>query len=200
MILVPYLNTIEPECELGLKQLESSGIKVWRRGGCSAIDIARNEMVSYAVRENLESVLFIDSDIGFRPADAIKLLDRPEPVVCGVYSKKGTAELTSVFDCKFENVKKGNDYPLYYAATGFLRIKTFVLEQMIKDLQLPLCNTQWGLGFWPFFLPMIVSNGNDNHYLSEDWAFSKRLRQIGIIPIAVTSIQLQHWGRHGFTW
>jgi len=42
-VLVPHLNGVEPECEKALQQLEQSGVRVVRRAGCSAIDVARNE-------------------------------------------------------------------------------------------------------------------------------------------------------------
>jgi hypothetical protein len=72
---------------------------------------------------------------------------------------------------------------------------------MIADLRLPLCNTEWGPGVWPFFMPLIVEGqGGGRHYLGEDWAFCHRLRQIGINPLADTSIRLYHLGSHGYGW
>src|SRR5262252_6446174 len=69
VVLVPHLNGIEGECEQGLGQLEAEGVRVVRRGGCSAIDVARNELISGVLHEGAESILFIDSDVGFDPAD-----------------------------------------------------------------------------------------------------------------------------------
>ncbi len=176
-----------------------------RRQGSSLIDLARSEMVSQALHDGFESMLFIDSDIGFDPADAIRLLERPEPVVSGVYAKKGPREVASAFQDGTKNVLFGPDarglYPLKYAATGFLRIRSEVLRQMIERLRLPLCNTQWGEGFWPFFMPMIVQQPDGRyHYLGEDWAFSHRLSQVGIAPLADTSIRLYHYGPYGYSW
>ena len=92
-------------------------------------------------------------------------------------------------------------YPLQYAATGFLRIKASALRRMIDELDLPLCNTAWGRGFWPFFQPMVIPMGpRAFHYLGEDWAFSHRLSQIGITPLADTSIRLWHFGRYPYGW
>ncbi len=198
IVLVPHLNGIEKECENSLKELESAGIKVRRSSGCSAIDVARNRMASDALHEGYEAIFFIDSDIGFEAKDALKLINRPEPVISGVYAKKGQRKLASVFAAKevLFGVGAPDSYPLLFAATGFLRIKSFILQKMIKDLNLPLCNTQWGKGLWPFFQPTIV-NG---HYLAEDWAFSYRLHRIGVTPLADTSIRLYHWGRYPYSW
>jgi hypothetical protein len=205
VVLVPHLNGIEGECESGLGQLEAEGVRVVRRGGCSAIDLARNEMVSEALHDGASAIMFIDSDIGFDPRDAIKLLERPEPVVSGVYAKKGMREMASVFADGIKEVLFGpeapSSYPLKYAATGFLRMRAGVLRRMIADLKLPLCNTKWGRGLWPFFQPMIVPQEEGRvHYLGEDWAFSYRLGQIGVTPLADTTIRLFHWGRYGYTW
>lgn len=194
VVLVPYLGHIEPECEQGLNQLP---VRVERRGGCSAIDAARNSMISDAIHDGYESIMFIDSDIGFKSEDAMKLINSPEPVISGIYSKKGIRQLTCAIakDVKIEGI-----CPLIYAATGFLRIKTDILRQMITQLKLPLCDTHWGRGMWPFFQPLVIQYGaNQFHYLREDWAFSHRLGQIGITPVADTSIKLTHWGRYGYT-
>ena len=205
VVLVPYMTHIEHECEQALRQLEAEGVRVVRRGGCSGIDVARNDMISEALHDGAESILFVDSDIAFDPRDALRLLERPEPVISGVYAKKGMREMASVFAEGVNEVLFGVDakepYPLRYAATGFLRIRASVLRRMITELKLPLCNTQWGRGLWPFFQPLAVPQGPDAfHYLGEDWAFSYRLGQIGITPLADTSIRLWHWGRYGYTW
>jgi glycosyltransferase involved in cell wall biosynthesis len=205
VVLVPHLHGVEWECEQGLRRLEESGVKVIRRVGSSAVDAARNELASNALHDGFESMIFIDADIGFDPADALRLLARPEPVLCGVYAKKGLSGLASRFGKGVDSVLFGPDapgpYPLSYAATGFLRIKSWVLRRMIVRLDLPLCNTKWGRGVWPFFMPMIVPHDCDRlHYLGEDWAFSHRLAQVGITPLADTSIRLWHWGRHPFGW
>ncbi len=206
VVIVPFLHAIEFECDESLRRLESSGVTVVRCRGSSAIDIVRNTLASQALQRGCESILFIDADIGFDPADALRLLARPEPVVAGVYMKKGKPELASSFDPELDEVVFGPSvpglYPLEYAAGGFLRIKTDVLRRLIEGLGLPLCNARWEAGYWPFFLPMIIPLGNDgdSHYLSEDYAFSHRLRQIGITPMADTSIRLSHIGSYGYTW
>jgi hypothetical protein len=162
-------------------------------------------MISDALHDGFESMMFIDSDIGFDPQDALRLLARPGPVVCGIYTKKGQRGLTSHFVEGVVEVLFGPDaaglYPVQYAATGFLRIKAAVLRQMIDELKLPLCNSKWGRGLWPFFMPLIVPHDGDKlHYLGEDWAFSHRLGQIGVTPLADTSFRLWHWGRYGYSW
>jgi hypothetical protein len=143
VVLVPHLGGIEAPCEQGLRDLELAGIRVVRRQGSSLIDLARSEMVSDALHDGYDSMLFIDADIGFEADAAARLLERPEPVVSGVYAKKGPREVASVFANGTSNILFGPEapglYPLRYAATGFLRIRAEVLRLMIERLQLPLC-------------------------------------------------------------
>ena len=204
VVLVPHHNGIDAECEVGLRQLERAGVRVVRVGGCSQIDVARNDLASGALHDGAGAILFIDSDIGFDPADALRLLARPEPVISGVYAKKGRRELASEFAEGVAEVAFGpgpGPYPLIYAATGFLRIRAEVLRRMIDELQLPLCNTRWGRGFWPFFGPIVVPHPEGgSHYLGEDWAFSHRVGLIGVTPLADTTIRLWHYGRHPHGW
>jgi len=205
VVLVPYLNVIERECEEALRGLEAAGVRVVRSGGNSAIDVARNRLASEALHDGAESLFFVDSDIGFDPRDALRLLARPEPVVAGVYAKKGNRSFASIFADGVDEVVFGAHasglYPLKYAATGFLRFKAQVLRRLIEELDLPHCNTHWGKGDWPFFQPFVVPQGGGRlHYLGEDWAFSHRLAQIGVTPMADTSIRLWHYGRHAYGW
>ncbi|MFI5457154.1 MAG: class I SAM-dependent methyltransferase [Isosphaerales bacterium] len=205
LVLVPFLERIDPACERGLYQLEAAGLRVVRKPGCSAIDLARSELASDALHDGAEAILFIDSDIAFDPADALRILARLEPVVAGVYAKKNQRELACIFAEGIKNVVFGPAAPglylLKYASAGFLRVRSAVLRRMVADLRLPLCNTLWGRGFWPFFMPAIVEpKPGVLHYLAEDWAFCHRLRQIGINPMADTSIRLFHVGAHGFGW
>jgi hypothetical protein len=205
IVLVPHLGGIETVCESGLRELEKAGVRVVRRQGSSQIDLARNEMISEALHDGYEAMLFIDADIGFEAADAIRLLERPEPVISGVYAKKGPREVASSFADGVKQIVFGPEapglYPLRYAATGFLRIRAEVLRLMIERLKLPLCNTHWGRGFWPFFYPLIVPQGEGKfHYLGEDWSFSYRLEKVGVTPMADTSFRLYHYGPYGYSW
>jgi hypothetical protein len=204
-VLVPYLDRIEPDCERALYELEGAGVRVIRKPGCSAIDVSRCELVSDALHDGVESILFVDSDISFNAADALRILARPEPVIAGVYAKKNQRELACIFADEIKSVVFGvaapHAYPLKYASAGFLRIQAAVLRHMIVELKLPLCNTPWGRGFWPFFMPTIIPVAHGAlHYLAEDWAFCHRLRLIGVNPVADTSIRLLHVGHHGFGW
>ncbi|MFO0865022.1 MAG: hypothetical protein U0744_10285 [Gemmataceae bacterium] len=204
-VFVPHLNGIEWECESELRNLEAAGVRVVRRRGSSQIDLVRAELFSEALHDGIESLLFIDADIGFDAHDALRLLARPEDAVSGVIAKKGVRGLASRFDADVKQIVFGPDapglYPLAYAGTGFFRVHAPVLRRMIEELQLPLCNTQWGRGVWPFVLPILLPQEDGKiHYLGEDWSFCNRLKDIGVTPLADTTIRLWHWGRYPYGW
>jgi glycosyltransferase involved in cell wall biosynthesis len=204
IVLVPYRGGIDPECEVALRALENEGLRVLRRGDCQRPDVAHNELASVALHQGYESLLFVDPETGFDPLDALRLLARPEPVIAGLYARPGSREL----DCQFDGlaeIRFGPDaaglYPLRHAPAGFLRIRTAVLRRMIAELDLPPCDVRDGRGTWPFFLPLVVPDPTRGlTYLGDDQAFSYRLSQIGVTPMADTSIRLWRYGRYGFGW
>jgi glycosyltransferase involved in cell wall biosynthesis len=205
VVLVPFIGSIVPECERSLGRLEREGVRVVRRGGTLQIDQKRNEMLSDALHDGGESILFIDADIGFEPIDALHLLARPEPVVTGIYTKKGRRELASTFADGIKEILFGPEtpglYPLKFAGAGFIRMRAAALRRMIEVLGLPLCNTRWGRGVWPFFQPLVITAPDGGfHYLGEDWSFSHRLAQSGIALMADTSFRLWHYGEYGYSW
>ena len=204
VVLVPYYSVIEKECEEGLRSLVRAGVAV-SRFSLSAIDLLRSAMLSHALAQGFDSILFIDADIGFDPADAFRLLARPEPVVAGIYVHNKGRDFAGTFAQGVTKVVFGPAapglYPMLYAPTGFLRIRAEVLRRMIDELGLPQCH--WGSikGIYPFFLPLCVPDGRGGtRYLTEDYSFSHRLSQIGVTPLADTTIKLFHYKKYGFSY
>jgi hypothetical protein len=204
VVLVPYYAAVEKECDDGLRALLKAGVPV-RRTSLSAIDLLRSAMLSQALRDGFDRFLFIDADIGFDARDALRLLARPEPVVAGIYIKNLGRDFAGVFARGVTKVVFGPAapglYPLLYAPTGFLRIRAEVLRTLIAELKLPECH--WGpmKGIYPFFLPLCVPDGRGGtRYLTEDYSFSYRLAQIGITPLADTTIRLFHYKKYGFNY
>jgi len=202
--LVPYYSAVEKECEEGLRAIVKAGVAL-SRFSLSAIDLLRSAMLSHALKAGFDQFLFIDADIGFDPRDALLLFTRPEPVVGGVYVHNKGGDFAGTFAPGVTKVVFGPGapglYPMLYAPTGFLRIRAEVLWRMIDELKLPECH--WGSikGIYPFFLPLCVPDGRGGmRYLTEDFSFSHRLSQIGITPMADTSIKLCHYKKYGFNY
>jgi len=89
---------------------------------------------------------------------------------------------------------------LLYGATGFLLTHAEVYRRIQETERLPVCNEQRGRPIVPYFLPMIVPDGEGHWYLGEDFAFFERLRRCGYKIFADTTIRLSHIGGYGYSW
>jgi hypothetical protein len=200
IVHVPVARFIELDCDHCLRALERTyGVRVDRSKGSSAIDIARNIRATDALVEGFESVLFVDSDMLFDPADAVRLFCSDEPVIAGLYAAKklGNGQVNCNFEDGVKNVKIGpwtdGPYPVQSIGAGFLRITTDALRYVAKTLELPFCNMAERRAY-PFFQPMIVEMGGEPCYLGEDYSFIWRCRQAGLVPKVDTSFRLYHIG------
>lgn len=203
VVLVPVGSHVVPKCEQGLKELERRGYEVRRIRGYAAIDQGRNQMATDALRQGFEETLWIDSDIGFHPNAVDKLRAHSLPIVCGIYPKKGKRELACHIIPGTKQMTFGNGGGLHeirYAPTGFLHVRREVYEQVQEQLELPVCNQNFGRPMIPFFEPMIHQLYDGHWYLAEDFAFSERARQCGFNIMADTSIRLWHVGMYEYGW
>lgn len=175
-----------------------------RTAGDALIDRARCQEASMFLKTDADVLLFVDDDIRYEPEDAIKICQEAyerKTIVGATYAIKReentwiTAKpLTPDQVIYFREGE--NPVEVKWIATGFMAIHREVLENMIDKLGLPLCHPT-DLKFYPFFLPMLhqVENG-DHLYLSEDWSFCERARQIGYKIYLDPSIRIGHSGRY----
>ncbi len=205
VVYVPVHRFVDTDTYHCLRGLEDLGVRVDYSKGASAIDVTRNILASDAIREDLDSILFIDSDMMFDPADAVKLLMRPEPVIAGAYAAKklGNGQLNADFGPGVESIRMGEwaaePTPCYKVGAGFLRVKVAFLRRMRDELKLPLCRVAHTHA-WPFFQPAIVEEEGETRYLGEDYSFCWRCRQVGVAPLVDTSFRLYHIGDYAFGW
>ena len=104
----------------------TTGYVVRRVEGYSAIDQARNQLASDALRDGFAETLWIDSDVGFDPDDVEKLRRHGLPITCGIYPKKGQRELAMHVlpgTQRFQFGVQGGLHEILYAAAGFLHIR-----------------------------------------------------------------------------
>ncbi len=205
VVYVPTHHFVEPQTDVCLDALKSMGLRVDKRLGGSAIDFARNIIATEALDEGLDSLLFIDADIMFDPADALKLLLSDEPLIAATYAAKElgpSSQMNADFDpaVNSEGVRYGEWGGLYQArkvGAGFLRIKTWVLRSMIGTLDLPRVVLGKTTG-WPFFMPGLWEEDGELKYHCEDYAFCRRCRDAGIPLVIDTAIRLYHLGTYTY--
>lgn len=202
-VLVPFGTYIHQDCEIGLKTLEHKGYTVRRVGGYSAVDQARNQIATDALRDGFEETFWIDSDIGFEPEDVDKLRSHHLAISCGVYPQKGRRELACHIPQTTPKVvfgKEGGLVEVLYAGAGFLHVRREVYQHMQINLNLRVCNERFGIPMLPYFQPMVREDGDGHWYLAEDYAFCERVRQSGFQIFADTTIRLWHVGNHRYSW
>ena len=88
------------------------------------IQRARNDIMALMLQMNCDDLIFIDSDIEWRPEDFYKLLDHPVDVVGGTYPKKGDIEqyVAKILDPYKARDPKTGLLQADGLGTGFLRM------------------------------------------------------------------------------
>jgi hypothetical protein len=145
---------------------------------------------------NATDLFFLDDDIGWPEAKVIDFLNRPEPVVGGVYPKK-----SDQLDFPLELVADGQGKPisrdgLLQAASlgaGFLRIKRHVLEEMAAGA-LPFRETRPGGEVWDAKAFFLEGVGPDGHAWGEDKYFFNKWIEMGGEVWIDPDIQFSHQG------
>jgi hypothetical protein len=222
MVSVEYTNSaLKLAAVITGKGMQAS-IRLWQ--GSSLITQVRNEALAHFLSHTIFThVIWIDADIGFEPEAVLRLLLLDRDVIAGAYPHKHfwpapkgiSPNLTSreraaaqlrypVNGVKADGSKMpldvGSDGLLEVAEapTGFMCIKRGVLDRMIEaypDLKYvpdgppdPVRTAHC----YRFFDVMVEPE--TNRYLSEDYAFCRRWRDIGGAVFIDTTARLRHVG------
>ena len=162
----------------------------------AALDRNRSMMASRFLDSDADVFISIDHDTQWQRGAVAKLAkaaSEKRGIVGGVYSKRhfGRGIATRFLESGEYLIPSEEVIKARWVGGGFLAVHRDVLEAMKPTL--PECFAE--KPFWPFFLPMVV----EGEYLSEDWAFCERARELGFDVYADLSIALTHVGQWGFT-
>ena len=202
-------------------------IRIW--SAQSLVTQARNEaMVQFLSDDSLTHLIWIDADVGFEPDAVFRLLLVDRDVVAGAYPQKRYWQVPPEVSAKLSPVERiaaqlrypvngampdGSMLPLVVddegllevaeAPAGFMCVKRGVLEKMMTaypDLKYvpdgppdPVKEAHC----YRFFDVMVEPE--TNRYLSEDFAFCRRWRDIGGRVFLDTTARLRHVGMHIFS-
>ena len=181
-----------------LKQgLTEMGVKNnWlTNGNESLITRGRNTMVSTFLKGDYERLMFIDADIEFDPDDVGKLWNLDKDVAVGAYPmKRKDSPLSAWRDGKLVSIEGETEpFKVDYAGTGFMMIKRGVFEKMRQKL--PHLWHNEGIGdCWAFFDCELHGHEEARVYLSEDYNFCQRWRDMDGEIWCDPTIKLKHWG------
>lgn len=164
---------------------------------------ARNSLVAKMMYFEPKSthLMFIDADIGFEPEEIFKLVLAEKDVAGGLYPKKALP-ISYVVNKVPDAEKNGNLVEVLNLGTGFMLIKREVLEKMIEAN--PQLHYIDNIGLDPKYAPFKYAlfdteiDPVTTEYLSEDYLFCKRWREMGGKIWADLSITLNHCGYFTF--
>lgn len=177
--------------------------------GDALIDRSRSIVAMSFIKTNSDYLLFIDDDIVFDPLQIrqmmVSMRENDFDIVGGAYPLKrvkepGIAIRTLENDELVPFGPDGGLYEVRYISTGCMAIHRRVFESLIHNSGLHLCHPQT-MQFYPFFMPMEKEIAKDTWiYLSEDWAFCERAKDLGFKVWVDTTVKLGHVGDYQYTW
>lgn len=183
----------------------------WQYGSVSndaLVSRSRSIVASHFLRSDCDVLLTIDSDIWFRPEDALKLVEEcrnGHDLIGALYVTRGLNQQPAAMLPDEDVVFHGGARPVRapFISTGFMAVHRKVFEHLKQDL--PLCHQGWNdrgedTSFWPFYMPFCIPwEGDGFMYLSEDWALCQRAKSAGYDRWLDPSIRLQHYGEVAYT-
>lgn len=168
----------------------------------SLVTRARNNLVAKGMANTLAThLMFIDADVGFETLDVYKLVAADKDVIGGIYPKKNYPVQYVINPLPGEVQQESGIQEVHDIGTGFLLIKRHVIEKMFERyVQLKYKNTlNLDSKFEPFMYALfdtwLLPDGN---YLSEDYTFCKRWKDMGGKIFAHNDVRLGHSGYHTF--
>jgi hypothetical protein len=162
--------------------------------GQSDIYVARNVLANeFLKRKEYDTLIWVDSDIGFTRDQLKALIDSDEPMVSGLYTDKCQPPMpfcrnNDGVQLPLEEIPVEGMLPARFVPGGFLKTERSVFEKLIATG----AAAPYGKGnFHHFFYGRIVLD----NLLSEDYSFSDLCYLNGIQPWINCGIRLNHDGR-----
>lgn len=160
--------------------------------GQTDIYMARNVLANEFLKNSThDSLIFIDSDIGFSREDFNALITSPHPLVSGMYPcKTAGVDLGKAIFAPLDRtapIPETGFIEAKYLPCGFLKIDRTVFEAIKPNV------AEYGPLEKPnfqFFVGLVV----DRWLLSEDYSFSELARRAGFKPMVNCGIRLIHDG------
>jgi len=201
------------------------GLYVDMMGGEALITRGRSRLAAqFLAHPDATHILYIDADIGFRPENVFRLLDADKDVIAAVcplkqidWEKVRAAARADVKDLQAasigyvvrflptpdNSVEVVDGYAkVAYGGTGFLMISRSAMQRLfdahpeLRAKMRDMADTQAPEAVMVFDTMIEPETGN---YLSEDYAFCRRWRDLGGEIWADVSARLTHVGHAAYT-
>lgn len=190
-----YLRTIE--------MLRTAGISYSciQLGGCQFIAKARNMLLTQFLGfPDATDLFFVDDDIGWDPEAVVRMLNRSEDIIAGVYPKRGDP-LHFPVELNYTDHKLTANNGLFlalHAPLGFMRIKRRAVEQIVLEEKSWAEDNGDGT-ISDYFDVFQTGMGADGKWWGEDFAFCQKVATMGIAVWVDPDIIFTHAGRNTWT-
>lgn len=195
-------DSVFVNCLLQMQHEERSGnFIIQTLIGDSCVARARNNLTNAFLQSDCDRLLFIDCDIVFNTAQVRRIASHTEPIVGGFYFAKQESPkpILNLLDSGPGVVTKEGLQEVKYIGTGFLCIHRTVFDVMAAKMHDELWFTvdetktpTIGYSFWEDNVYR-YPDGN-RRFLTEDWMFCQRARDLGFKVWADTQILVGHRG------
>jgi hypothetical protein len=208
---IPAISgALQVECSLSLmmaqRMLDLKGIEhdVDVLSNCACISTARNTLVANFLSDpKATDLFFIDSDVGFDASAVLKVLEREEHIVAGIYPLKRDL-LGFPVELETEDgipVVRDGLIKAKFLPTGFMRIKREVFERLAEKYpelkyEENVVEVDSGAGQEAFDFFGMGAFGRK--FRTEDFAFCQRWRDIGGQVWVYPDIDFEHVGRKAY--
>jgi hypothetical protein len=197
------------------------GLHVEMMGGDALISRARARLAAqFLAHAHATHLLFVDADIGFSPQTAFRLLEAKKEVIAAVYplkridwekvraaAKADVADLQAAgvgYVVRFlptpdKSVEVNDGFAqVAYGGTGFLMIERGAMQRICDahpELRASMRDINDGLAADAVMVFDTMIEPETGHYLSEDYAFCRRWRDLGGEIWADFEARLTHMGQ-----
>lgn len=213
-----YSGTVNSLLNLDrLLKNENYDVEIHIENGISIVDHARNKLITKFINSNCEYILFIDDDIEFDPLNILKMIRLNCDVIGGIYPNKcynwekiidasriiqnepniigdkiRNFGINYMFKNPINNLQFNvSEEPIEVegVGTGCLLISKNAIEKMK--------NEKYKLNGNEYYRIFSISIENEE-YVSEDYNFCNKWREIGGKIYIATFNKCNHWGIHKF--
>lgn len=166
---------------------------------CSLISLGRSSMLNTALKDDSWThIMWIDADIQFMPQFIHSMILEDKDIVGGLYPKK--AFPIDFASCPVPDGDHTDDlFETYFVATGFMLVKREVVEKMVEHYREELHMKYQSQDDIVHLFHPIIDRETDDLFLTEDYAFCKRARDIGFKCYVSKKFALPHIGTASYS-
>lgn len=184
----------------------------------SLIPRARNHHAHVALKNNVDTLVFIDADISWQKEDFFALVNSHKPVVGGTYFRKSfplqlnfnptlehaeqffnggpdrSPELFENFKANCSDIEANGEVQVNHVPTGFLKIDLDVLKTLAEKVPKYRYDTGVEGSEVELHADLFPTGIRNGAYMSEDWGFCELCREHNIPIFLNTKIVVDHTG------